>query len=139
MSPVVHFEMPFEDRQRMVDFYTKAFSWKSQLLGPEMGDYVTVSTSETKEDGFPTEPGKINGGLFKKNDNNAHPSVVIAVEDIRQAMKQVVEAGGTILGGDGAGAGEPDDIPGIGLYCGFVDPEGNRVSMIQPTNSMANK
>ncbi len=43
MSPVVHFEMPAEDRTRMASFYEKAFGWKTQMLGPEMGDYVLVS------------------------------------------------------------------------------------------------
>jgi predicted enzyme related to lactoylglutathione lyase len=57
--------------------------------------------------------------------------VVIAVGDIRDGMKKVAEAGGTILGGSHA-AGEPDDIPGVGLYISFLDSEGNRVSMIQP-------
>ncbi len=28
--------------------------------------------------------------------------------------------------------GEPMDIPGIGRYVSFTDPEGNRVSMLQP-------
>lgn len=25
MNPVVHFEMPYEDRERLVEFYTRAF------------------------------------------------------------------------------------------------------------------
>ena len=46
MSPVVHFEMPADDRKRMAEFYTKAFGWQTHLLGPEMSDYVTVATTE---------------------------------------------------------------------------------------------
>jgi predicted enzyme related to lactoylglutathione lyase len=34
MSPVVHFEMPAEDRRRMASFYEKTFGWKTQMLGP---------------------------------------------------------------------------------------------------------
>ena len=30
MNPVVHFEMPAEDRQRMADFYKRAFGWENQ-------------------------------------------------------------------------------------------------------------
>lgn len=40
MNPVVHFEMPAEDRKRMADFYTKVFGWKIQELGEDMGNYV---------------------------------------------------------------------------------------------------
>ena len=40
MDPVVHFEMPYDDRSRMVKFYESAFGWKMQQLGEEMGSYV---------------------------------------------------------------------------------------------------
>jgi predicted enzyme related to lactoylglutathione lyase len=133
MNPVVHFEMPYEDQKRMVDFYTKAFGWQPQMMGPKMGNYVVVTTSEMDEKTkYPTEPGRINGGLFEKTKDNQHPSVVIAVGDIREGMKAVQEAGGKILGGSWK-AGEPDDIPGVGLYISFLDTEDNRVSMIQPS------
>jgi predicted enzyme related to lactoylglutathione lyase len=130
MNPVVHFEMPAEDTKRMVSFYSQAFGWHANQLGPEMGDYVVVDTAERGENKFPKEPGRINGGFFKKTEANAYPSIVIAVDDIQESMKKVAEAGGTIIGGQKAG--EPDDIPGVGLYISFIDTEGNRVSMIQP-------
>jgi uncharacterized protein len=131
MHPVVHFEMPYEDRQRMADFYAKTFGWRPQLLGPEMGEYVVVATSETDEKTkFPKKPGMINGGFFKKTKETQYPSVVISVDNIREAMKHVEAAGGKVLGGQKPG--EPDDIPGIGLYVSFVDTEGNRVGMLQP-------
>src|SRR5512137_1102685 len=127
MNPVVHFEMPAEDRKRMAGFYTNVFGWKAQMLGPEMGDYVLATTTDSDETGRPKNPGVINGGFFPKcEDKNAHyPSVVIAVEDIKEYMKSVEEAGGKVLG-------EPMDIPGVGMYVAFIDTEGNRVSMLQP-------
>src|SRR5689334_17593460 len=82
MNPVVHFEMPTEDRERMARFYERAFGWQTQMLGPDMQDYVMVTTTETDENG-PTKPGAINGGFFKKSDDKPaqYPSVVIAVDD----------------------------------------------------------
>src|SRR5215510_1634866 len=127
MCPVVHFEMPAEDRDRMTAFYEEAFGWKAQKLGPEMGNYVIVTTAET--DAKPDAPaGAINGGFFpKKADWPAQvPSIVIAVEDIKAAMRKVGQAGGKVLG-------EPMEIPGIGHYVSFFDTEGNRVSMLQPS------
>ena len=106
-----------------------------QQLGPEMGAYMVVSTSETDEKTMrPKEPGMINGGFYQKTDDmvSNHPSVVIAVEDIRESMKKVADAGGKILGGDPKRPGEPGDIPGVGVYCSFIDTEGNRVGMLQP-------
>ena len=91
MNPVVHFEMPAEDRKRMRQFYESTFGWKTEQLGPEMGDYVVVTTSETDESRRPKTPGTINGGFYpKKTDWPAqYPSVVIAVDDIQASMKRL--------------------------------------------------
>ena len=126
MNPVVHFEMPFDDRARMARFYQSAFGWQTQMLGPDMGDYVVATTTDTA-DGRPTQPGTINGGFFQRKADwpAQHPSVVIAVDDIRAAIGQVSAAGGQVLG-------EPMEIPGVGQYVSFMDTEGNRVSMLQP-------
>ncbi len=135
-NPVVHFEMPAEDRQRMADFYTKAFGWQTNILGPEMGGYVTVATGEVDERGMPKNPGTINGGFYQKTEDplSHAPSVVIAVDNIQEAMKKVENAGGKIVGG--SKPGEPDNIPGVGLYISFKDTEGNRVSLLQPAPMM---
>ena len=45
MNPVVHFEMPYRDGERAAHFYTAAFGWQAQMLGPQMGDYVLVTTA----------------------------------------------------------------------------------------------
>lgn len=126
MNPVVHFEMPAEDRKRMADFYTRVFGWQTKQLGPDMGEYVLVTTTESDENG-PKKPGAINGGFFQKTDDKSsqYPSVVIAVDDIKEHIKKVEEAGGKV-------SGEPTEIPGVGLYVSFFDTEGNRVSMLQP-------
>jgi uncharacterized protein len=126
MSSVVHFEMPYDDRERMARFYQDAFAWQTRMLGEEMGNYVLATTTESDENG-PRKPGAINGGFFPKRPDwpAQHPSVVIAVDDIRAAMKNVAGAGGKVLG-------EPMEIPGVGQYVAFFDTEGNRVSMLQP-------
>jgi uncharacterized protein len=127
MNPVVHFEIPAEDRKRMADFYTKVFGWKTQQLGEDMGNYVLATTTDSDENGMPKKPGAINGGFFVKTDDKPaqYPSVVIAVDDIKEHMMNVEKSGGKVLG-------EPMDIPGVGLYVSFFDTEGNRVGMIQP-------
>ena len=69
MNPVVHFEMAAENKKRMAEFYTKVFGWQTQQLGPEMGDYVLVSTTPTDSNGRPTSPGAINGGIYQKTND----------------------------------------------------------------------
>ncbi|HEX2169540.1 MAG TPA: VOC family protein [Nitrososphaera sp.] len=51
MNPVVHFELPAEDRRRMADFYTKVFGWKTEQLGEDMGNYVLATTTDSDEKG----------------------------------------------------------------------------------------
>ncbi len=125
MNPVVHFEMPYEDKARVARFYEKAFGWQMQVLGAEMDNYVLAGTTATAAAG-PKTAG-IDGGFFPKRPDSPaqHPSVVIAVDSIRESMERVRQAGGTVLG-------ETMEIHGVGTYVSFVDTEGNRVSMLQP-------
>jgi predicted enzyme related to lactoylglutathione lyase len=126
MDPVVHFEMPYDNRVRMAKFYESVFGWQTQMLAEDMGNYVLATTAETDESG-PKKPGAINGGFYpKKPDWPAqYPSVAISVEDVKGSMKKVLDAGGKVLG-------EPMEIPGVGQYVSLIDTEGNRLSMLQP-------
>jgi len=132
INPVVHFEMSAKDKDRMRNFYETAFGWHTEQLGKEMGEYVLVTTTETDEKtGLPRRPGAINGGFYQYDDPLSQcPSIVIAVDDIKEAIKKVEEAGGKVL--EGQVPGKPDEIPGVGLYASFIDTEGNRVSMLEP-------
>ena len=127
MNPVVHFELPAKDRKRMADFYSGVFGWQAQMMGEEMGNYVTVSTVEADANGRPKTPGAINGGLYpvREDEHDRHPSLVIAVENILDSIRNVTEAGGKVVG-------EPTLIPEIGKYVSFVDTEGNTLSLLQP-------
>jgi predicted enzyme related to lactoylglutathione lyase len=126
MNPVVHFEMPYDDRGRMTKFYESAFGWQTQTLGEDMGNYVLATTTETDQNG-PKRAGAINGGFFpRKPDWPAqYPSMVIAVDDINESIRKITDAGGKALG-------EPMGIPGVGQYVSFIDTEGNRVNVLQP-------
>ena len=108
-----------------------------QQMGPDMGEYVLAQTTETDSNGMIKTPGHINGGFYAKTDSpDSHPpSVVISVDDIKAAMKEVEAAGGKIKGAmdeNGKNTMEPMMIPGIGLWITISDTEGNRVSMLQP-------
>jgi uncharacterized protein len=127
MNPVVHFELPYENRERIARFYQSAFDWQLQMLGEEMGNYVIATTAKT--DAKPGAPaGAINGGFYPKHADwpAQYPSIVIAVPDVKAAMDRVTAAGGKVLG-------DPMDIPGVGKYVSFFDTEGNRVSILQPS------
>lgn len=129
MNPVVHFEMPADDNKRVSEFYSNVFGWKMNEMGPEMGNYVVAQTDETDEQGMLKKTNRINGGFYKRGEAGTTSHVVIAVEDLDKQMEAVKSAGGKI-------EGAPMDIPTIGRFVMFLDTEGNRVGMLQPTEMM---
>ena len=137
MNPVVHFEMGYKDQARMVKFYQTVFGWKTNVMGPDMGNYVVAQTAETDENGMVQTKGAINGGFYQKTDSplSQAPSVVVSVDDINAAIEAVKAAGGKILGGmnqKGEHTMEPQMIPGVGLWISAMDTEENRFSILQP-------
>jgi predicted enzyme related to lactoylglutathione lyase len=127
MNPVVHFEMPYEDKDRLAEFYSAVFGWEMQILGEDMMNYVLATTTKQDVKAPNAFKGAINGGFFAKNPEwpAQYPSVVIAVDNIHESIDLINKHGGKVLG-------EPMDIPGTGAYVSFYDTEGNRVSILQP-------
>src|SRR4051795_10532677 len=89
---VVHFEIPYDDRDRAESFYKGAFGWQLQSM-PGMG-YTLVSSGPTGASG-PTEPGFINGGMFGRDvAPSSGPLVVVDVDSIDDALQRIGETGG---------------------------------------------
>ncbi len=126
-NPVVHFEFPMKKPKRAAKFYQEAFGWNFISPGEEHGGYLIAHTGETDSEGMLKDKGVINGGFFTKKARKQpkHPSVVIAVMDIIEAMKKIEKAGGKIIG-------KPDPISGYGTFVSFKDSEGNVSSIIEP-------
>ncbi|MBI2798624.1 VOC family protein [Candidatus Saccharibacteria bacterium] len=129
--------MGYKDQDRMIKFYESAFGWETQKFGPEMGNYVVAHTTKTDKDGMVQTKGAINGGFYAKTNNplSQAPSVVLAVEDAKAAVKAIELAGGKVLGSigqDGKYTLEPQAIPGVGLWISAIDTEDNRFSILQP-------
>ena len=125
MDPVIHFEMPANDTERVRKFYESAFGWQTTPLGPDTGDFVLAFTIETDEESrMPKKRGAINGGFYKKTEPDQNVRLTILVEDIRQAMEKVTAVGGKLVG-------EVQEMPGVGLFASFLDTEGNLVTLNQ--------
>ena len=125
MNPVIHFEMPAEDRKRMISFYQNVFGWQTQQLGPEMGNFVLVTTVES-ENNVPKKSGTINGGFYQKTgDVSQTTTVTIGVDNIKEYIAKIEAAGGKL-------SGEPMEMPDTGWFASFFDTEGNRVNLLQP-------
>ncbi|MDO3396201.1 VOC family protein [Nocardioides cremeus] len=119
---VMHFEIPFDDGDRASGFYRDAFGWQLMPM-PEM-DYTMVMTGPSDPETGPTEPGFINGGMFKRSDDfpGKGPNVVIDVASVDDALDAVEGAGGKRLT-DKQAVGE------MGFTAYFSDTEGNVVGL----------
>jgi uncharacterized protein len=119
---VVHFEIPVDDPARAQGFYTEAFGWRATPV-PEM-DYILLGTTPVDENGRPTEPGAINGGMMRPQEPFSHPIAVIDVEDIDAALSTVERLGGKTV--------RPRvPVGDMGFTAYFTDTEGNLVGLWQ--------
>ncbi len=118
---VVHFEIPFDDQERASAFYADAFGWSLTAL-PEM-KYVLATTGPSDQ-GPPSEPGFINGGLLERGLPVAGPVVTVDVEDIDATLEKVEQLGGTTVSAKQA-VGE------MGFSAYFKDSEGNLMGLWQ--------
>ena len=122
MNGVNHFEIPFDDKQRAMKFYSESFGWQLTDM-PEM-DYVMAGTVETGDDQMPKQPGMINGGLFQRPSEAPHPVVYVAVESVDSAIAKVTAAGGSVVT-------PKTPIPGMGAFARICDTESNVVGMFE--------
>ena len=122
MDKVVHFEIPFEDKQRAMSFYTQCFGW--QLTDMPQMQYVMAVTSPVDEQFRPTEPGGINGGLFQRPKEAPAPTLYIGVSSVDAALDKVKAAGGKVVT-------PKTPIPGMGAYARISDTEGNVVGLFE--------
>jgi hypothetical protein len=122
MDKVVHFELPADDVERAQTFYREAFGWGMNSM-PGMG-YTMVSTTPTGDDGMPSEPGGINGGMLARQNPVTAPVITIGVDDIDASLATVERLGGKVALGK-----QPVGDMGFSAY--FVDPEGNVVGLWQ--------
>ena len=115
-NPVVFWELMSGQPGKLSAFYAKLFGWEVRHE-PAM-DYRFVRTGG--EDG-------IDGGILKppRGDEGSWPGnmvLYIAVDDLAAYRKKVLEAGGEIHV-------EEQQVPGLGSFCLFTDPEGRMMGL----------
>jgi predicted enzyme related to lactoylglutathione lyase len=119
MDKVVHFEIPFDDRDRAKGFYGEVFGWELNTMAFGEGEYTLVTTTPVDMTTMaPTEPGAINGGLMDRSSETPSPVITIGVDGIDDALKKVEAAGGTVVT-------PRTPIPDMGAFAYFKDSEGN--------------
>ncbi len=115
-NPLCHFELMTTDPEKCQSFYGTVFGWKFD--DGSMPGYTLVDAGQ--------EP---TGGIFKAPDVAPGPcaNVYFQVDDIESTLERASESGGTIIV-------EKTEIPGVGHFGMFTDPEGIAVGIMQPAN-----
>ena len=109
MHNIVHVEIPATDIGRAKDFYGKVFGWKFVDFDPTYSLFNPAGRG-------------VGGGIYKV-DTVPTPSPVrayVLVDSVDAMISKVNGAGGTIVHQKG-------EVPGMGWYAGFKDPQGAEV------------
>ena len=109
--PVVHWEIQAVDAELMRGFYSQLFNW-------HIGDGPIMNINPGIGGPEPGPGGHIGAG------NHSAISLYIQVRDLRESLDKAAELGGKIIV-------EPFDVPGGPTLGGILDPEGNRVMLVQ--------
>lgn len=126
MDKVCHFELPYDDKQRMEKFYSAVFGWQF-MEAPTEHPYTFAMTTPMDENHQFTESGGINGGTYQRSDEGGskHPVIVMEVDSCEQRLQAIEAAGGSKLM-------DPHTIEGMGIYAQVKDTEDNIIGLWQP-------
>lgn len=112
-NPVVHWEMGASDMEGLGDFYRELFGWTIAPAGPQ---YLLVA---------PSEPG-IGGGIMQVSEGMpSYLTFYVEVPELETALLRAIELGGSELV-------PPTEIPGVGRFALFLDPDGHTVGLLEP-------
>jgi predicted enzyme related to lactoylglutathione lyase len=113
-NPLCHFELMTADPENCRAFYGAIFDW--QFDDESMPGYTLVNTG--------AEP---TGAIFSKPEQvpGVCTNVYFQVSDIDSTIERVTENGGNVLV-------PKTEIPNVGHFAMFTDPEGIPVGIMQP-------
>lgn len=110
-APVVHFEIGCRNSEKNAKFYRELFGWKTEAYGPaQMVDTGAGSTG-------------INGHINSLgHEPHNYVTIYAQVDDLEATLKRIDELGGTRIV-------PPTEVPGMGHFAWFADPEGNAIGL----------
>jgi predicted enzyme related to lactoylglutathione lyase len=122
MDGVSLFNIPVDNMARAKEFFSKTFGWVFMATGMD-GDHHFATTVPTDENGLPSEPGGINGGILQRGAYKQQvTSIFIKVSSIEDSIKEVIKNGGRLL---------MDKVPiaDFAYMAQIKDTEGNLISL----------
>jgi predicted enzyme related to lactoylglutathione lyase len=111
-NPIRHWEFNVNNPEKAKEFYRKVFDWRFD--SEKFPNYTNVITGSLPE-----------GGMMK-NDKGTSSSlnVYFEVESCDPVLRKVIEAGGKVIT-------PRTEIPGVGYFAFFEDPEAIAVGILE--------
>lgn len=111
-------ELLTSDVEAAKSFYTQLFGWETETMPSSMGDYVLFKAGDAQVGGM--------GQLPEQAAQMGAPpywGAYVSVDDIDAIARKVEELGGKVLV-------PPMDIPDVGRFATFQDPQGAIIAAI---------
>ena len=115
-NPVIHWEIAAKDAAALQAFYRELFGWEIET--GSMRNYGIVRSGG---------PNAIGGGIMQtEGQMPPYMTVYAQVDDVQASLEKAVALGGTQVV-------PPTEIPGMGRFAMFTDPEGNLFGVYKET------
>lgn len=112
-QPVVHFEIGCRDSAKTQAFYSKLFDWQIQQFGPA----AMIDTGGG---------AGINGHITSLgHEPYRYVTFYVQVDNLEAYLDKVAALGGKTLI-------PPQEVPGMGSFAWFSDPDGNTIGLWKP-------
>ena len=113
---ICHFEIPADDVEALVGFYSELFGWQIEKMPGPM-DYWMVSTD-------PDDESALGGGITERQHPRQPPMNYVLVEDVAAHAARAKELGAQVVV-------DKTEIPGIGSFAIILDPQHNWIGIFQ--------
>ena len=112
-QPVVHFEIGARNADTAKRFYQSLFGWGIESHGP--ANMIDTGSAEG-----------IQGNVaIAEAEPRAYVMFYVQVEDIGSSLKRAHELGGKVIV-------PASEVPGMGHFAWFADPDGNTIGLWKP-------
>jgi len=125
MPTIVHFEIPVEDIERSMKFYTELFNWKIEKFpgNTPAGEYWMITITDDKGNKV------LSGGMYKRMFPEQLITNYIDVKSVDEYSTKIENLGGKVVRNKTA-------VPGMGYFAFCIDTEKNSLA-IWETNENA--
>ena len=110
-------ELLTRDVESSKEFYKQVLGWEMEEMPMEGGAYTVIKAGEQAVAGIMAMPPQV------PQEVPSHWGSYVTVDDVDAIAKKAEDAGATIVV-------PPSDVPNVGRFCTFQDPQGAVLSVI---------